>query len=512
MLSSNVDSRISNLLDSQRIGVVYTPEYWSSWAISHFHVVDSWVSGKTIVDPTVGDGSFIRSLIEETLKAESKITEQMISNLYGFDILPQGIDSLRNFLKSEYGIHVSSSNFRKFDAVLDTFPKKFDVVIGNPPWANFTALPSEYKEILKPKYAEYGLLSKTHSTLLGNSRVDIAALIVSRLMADALADGGALLMFLPTSLFDGVAHEPFRKFNAKGVQYYLNSLFDFGNEGIFGEAGSHGTNFAFAEFSHSPNSSQIVPEFRLFKDSWKLRNRRNLPSVPAEHSIPKSGLIEIHKGSKPRQGLNTCGANGTFFGEVISGSLHDPTVTFRNLDGEEFQIESSIVFPLLMRDNITKGIESPLRFVLLAYNPLTAKPLGKDEMQNLPLSQSYFEGKASKLLGRKGTLIQSGMSKTAPWCLLGVGPYSFAPFKLLWLTAGQSTFDPQVVSTIQCKPWQANQSLQAFMAFSTDSEARKIKQSLATTLDEIGLQSLGTPKSLSWAQPGRVSSLLSVTK
>jgi hypothetical protein len=507
-----VDLRISSLEDNERIGVVYTPSFWSSWAINHFGVVESWVSGKSVIDPTVGDGSFIQALVEETLRSGSEITSEMIENLYGFDLRSEGIESLKQALKENYGIELSSSNLRKFDAVLEPFPQKFDVIIGNPPWANFTQLPEEYKEILKPKYQEYGLLSNTHSTLLGNSRVDIAALVVSRLMEDALADDGVLLMFLPTSLFDGVAHEPFRNFKAKSVQYYLNSVFDFGNQGIFGDGVNHGTNFAFAKFSFLPSDTSTVPEFVLTKDSWQSQNKRSLPSVPSDHSIRQVGLVPVSKDSKPRQGLNTCGANGVFFGDLVSGSLRDRVVGFRNLDGESFEIESSIVFPLLMRDNLTKGIKSPLRFVLLPYNPKTAKPLTKEEIQDLPLAEKYFTNKVPRLLTRRGTLIQSGMSKTSPWCLLGVGPYSFAPFKLLWLTAGQSTFDAHVISSSDSKPWQANQSLQAFMAFQTAGDALTMKDALTQTLGVVGLRSLGTPKSLSWAQPGRVSRLLSVAK
>lgn len=512
MRSKTVATRTSNLDANERIGVVYTPSQWSSWAIQHYDLVNSWVSGSSVVDPTVGDGSFIRSLIAATVKSGAQITNEMIRNLFGFDLRSEGIEDLKSFLLKSYGLKVLDSNFRQFDAVLDEFPQKFDFVIGNPPWANFTELPNDYKEILKPKYAEYGLLSNTHSTLLGNSRVDIAALVVSRLVSDALEATGKLLMFLPTSLFDGVAHEPFRNFNTKGKQYYLNSLFDFGNQGIFGESAVHGTNFAFASFSWTANSTEFVQEYKLSDGSWVEQIKRHLPSIPIDHRIREEGLIQIPKRSKPRQGLNTCGANGIFFGDVVEGSLQDEVVLFKNLEGETFQVETFIIYPLLMRDNLTKGIEEPLRYVLLPYDRNTAKPLSERELSRYPQAFSYFESKREILLNRKGTLIQSAMNNTSPWALLGVGEYSFAPFKLLWLTAGQATFEPKIISTLGSKPWQANQSLQAFMAFQSQGEAARISESLATALDEIGLKALGTPKSLSWAQPGRVSRLLSVLK
>lgn len=499
---------ISDLKDSQKIGVVYTPEYWATWAIRKFAVLDSWAAGATIVDPTVGDGAFVRALVSEAQDRGLPISQKMISNLYGFDIREEGIKDLASYLRQNLNISVPETNFKRLDVILDPLPMKFDIVMGNPPWANFTNLPSQYKELLKPKYIEYGLTSKTHSTLLGNSRVDIAALVVSRMMTDGLNENGKLLMFLPTSIFDGIAHEPFRNFKAKQAPYFLNSLFDFGNEGIFSSGGLHGTNFAFAEFSWEPSQDDFVPEFRRTEDGWERVDGRLLPSTPRTQVNQLRDLVIIGTDSKPRQGINTCGANGVFFGDVIAGSIEDRTLIFRSLDGIESEIESSIVFPLMMRENLLRGDVSPSRFVLLPYDSQTGKPLTETQMDLLPYSKEYFSSQRARLESRKGTLIQSSMANYGYWSLLGVGKYSFAPFKLIWLTAGQSQFEPQVVSSYAGKPWQANQSLQAFMPFQDLHTAQETASQMLEKLGNVGLGLLGTPRSLSWAQPGRVSKLL----
>lgn len=494
--------------DNQKIGVVYTPEYWATWAIRKFEILDLWAAGSTVVDPTVGDGSFVRSLVSEAQDRGVPISQKMISNLYGFDIREEGIKDLAGYLHQTMNLSVSETNFKRLDVILDSLPKKFDIVMGNPPWANFTTLPSEYKQLLKPKYIEYGLTSKTHSTLLGNSRIDIAALVVSRMMADGLNENGKLLMFLPTSIFDGIAHEPFRKFETKQTLYFLNSLFDFGNEGIFSSGGLHGTNFAFAEFSLEPSPDEFVPEFRRIEEGWERVQGRLLPSTPTMQVNQLGGLISIGADSKPRQGTNTCGANGVFFGDVVDGSIEDKTLIFRSLDGVESEIESSLVFPLVMRDNLLSSEVSPSRFVLLPYDSITGKPLTESQMDLLPNSKKYFSSQKDRLESRKGTLIRSSMKNYGYWSLLGVGKYSFAPFKLIWLTAGQSKFEPRVVSSYAGKPWQANQSLQAFMPFQDLWSAEETASLMVEKLGNVGLGLLGTPKSLSWAQPGRVGKLL----
>ena len=42
-----------------------------------------------------------------------------------------------------------------------------DILVGNPPWANFSDLPTAYKEHLKPFFVQEGLVPNRKQILLG---------------------------------------------------------------------------------------------------------------------------------------------------------------------------------------------------------------------------------------------------------------------------------------------------------------------------------------------------------
>jgi hypothetical protein len=90
------------------------------------------------------------------------------------------------------------------------------------------------------------------------------------------------------------------------------------------------------------------------------------------------------------------------------------------------------------------------------------------------------------------------------WSLLGVGDYSFYPYKIVWEAYGRTEFHPKIFKG----GWQANQSLQAFIPVKTMSEAKRILGLLKDKRVEEYLLSLKMEGTMNWAQPGKIKKLV----
>ena len=79
--------------------------------------------------------------------------------------------------------------------------------------------------------------------LLGGSRVDVAALVVVKAIADHLRPDGIAAFFLPLSLLTGDgAHAGFRRYGTAGVPFAVRRSFDFAGMPLFpGVATRYGT-------------------------------------------------------------------------------------------------------------------------------------------------------------------------------------------------------------------------------------------------------------------------------
>jgi hypothetical protein len=181
---------------------------------------------------------------------------------------------------------------------------------------------------------------------------------------------------------------------------------------------------------------------------------------------------------------------------------------FRNLDEITFPIETKLLFPVVQRENIKSGKFIPERFALVAHRPEDGKILEPEELNELRYAKKYFNSIESDLKSRKGLLINVNISKGMYWGLMGVGKYSFSPYKIIWLTAGETKLNPKLIGSFEEKQWQANQSLQAFMPFESKSEAEQKLKELKELATDMDSELLGTPGTLGWGQPGRFSNIL----
>ena len=104
---------------------------------------------------------------------------------------------------------------RRWAATPD-FERRFDVVVGNPPWIAWDRLSVEYRDATKERWRERGLFTLSGSAaLLGGGKKELAGLLVYETLDRRLRDGGVLAFVVPKSLFQSRdAGNGFRRFGS----------------------------------------------------------------------------------------------------------------------------------------------------------------------------------------------------------------------------------------------------------------------------------------------------------
>ena len=487
-------------MNDLKIGTVFTPDEWAKFAIEKYSLFDDWIAGKTIFDPTMGEGNLLDALVSYGLEKKYALSQLPVHNLYGLELNTGIFKTAFNNFKKKYGINMKN-NFIN-NNIMQFNNKSFDILFGNPPWCNFVDLPGGYKEKVKRSFFDYGLIDNPKKLLLGGSRIDIAALVVQKCIVENLNPNGKAVFFLPLSLFlnDG-AHAQFRKFNANKTLYSLYSIYDFENLRVFTDIA---TRYGLAMFEKKQKQPAPIPYYRFEKNHWNKYKAISLKEggpllVPSDTNktitIPQ---IKVLSQQKPRQGLNPCGAIKVFVFDKCE-NIDKINCKINNAD----IVPQKYIYPLITGSNF-KNTTDPQKWVLLPYNNKTGKPLSSTEIEDEPLLKAYLVKHRTVLENRKGTMIQAHIKRGIWWALLGVGEYSFCNYKIVWEAYGKKTFKPQLFTG----DWQANQALQAFIPCNDLNEARHLLKKLSDPAVEQYLLASKMAGTMNWAQPGKISAIL----
>jgi hypothetical protein len=486
-----------------RIGDIFTPIPWGTFAVNHFGIFQKWMEGATIFDPTMGQGHLLAALVLRGKEQGLKITEMPILKLFGNELNNNHYSSALALFQQEFGIDMSS-NFSNRD-ILELSSQKYDIILGNPPWQNFNDLPDSYKQKVKPFFERFNLVANKKDLLLGRSRIDISALIIKLTIQNFLKNNGNAYFFMPLSLLlnDG-AHETFRNYSTHSTTFAPIEIFDFNKEPVFEKIS---TRYGLVHFQRDRKPVFPIKYKILENNKWNLLNATPLGISSAPLSIfPDNQNAEINTFSKiqvkkentPRQGLNTCGANEVFFFKECH-----PIDKNSCLANNQFKLPAQFIYPLLTAANFRDNKETSRAWVLLPYNK-NGRPLSKQEIAAWPDLKNYLDSVAIQLQNRKGTLINSWIKKELWWALLGVGPYNFAPYKIVWEAYGRKQFSPSIF----VGNWQANQALQAFIPCQSKKEANAILKKLQNPVIEKILLSYKMEGTMNWAQPGKIKKLI----
>jgi hypothetical protein len=491
-----------------RIAEVFTPPQWACWLINQCQILEAWCSGASVADPTGGNGAFAIALCREATKRGYSLNHQNISRLFLVERQATLIEEFKQKFYDLFGLYFPEKNIFCTDIVLSPPCFTVDILMGNPPWVNFADLPTDYKEILKPYFVAEGLVPDKRQVLLGASRMDLSALILKVCLSKLLNRNGKGFFFIPLSLFCGDdAHRGFRSYLAGTRSFCVKQIWDFEGIRVFNSVSTayctasfyldRTQNFPIAYFRHDSGVWRQYYAFPLNHSSDPLRISQGLHPSGYPKTFKSSSKLDIPKEQQPRQGVNTCGANAIFIFTDKPAFLPD-----------EF------LYPLatkeLFHQSGTRTSAEVPKWILIPYNRTTGKPLAASEVQSHEALWAYLLKYRSQLQSRKGVLLASQIRRGYWWSLLGVGIYSFLPYKVMWESYGKRIFNPTVISTWEGKPWQGNQAMHAFIPCRDRAQAEQILGQLKSPEFQTILTELNGAGKCNWAQPGKIKKLLSI--
>lgn len=499
----------------RKFGAVFTPFSWAKKiVVKHFY--KEWLNGATILDPTAGEGIFIESFIALAQENGISLDNEKLSRLYGIELNPKYIDRFFLRIKSKYSIDFPKANFIQGDILFQEKEIQADFLVGNPPWVNFTDLDENYKEKIKHLFLEFGLVKNQKDLLLGNARTDIATLILIKVLHHNLKTNGKAIFFLPLSIFlnDG-ANQEFRNYKVKGVDFCLEDIMDFNGNKIFEDIlGRYGV----AQFQRNKPQEFPIKYHILENGQWQTHKAKPLfnltdpltilDSEEKEERLNGFQKIILPKHSQPRQGINTCGANDIFFFSKFKLVAQDK-VELKNKLGDTIVINTRYVFPLTVSSTLTTEKPKPEKVIIVPHFP-NGKPLDITTLQEEETELfNYLSKYKTQLQNRKGVLINTWINKGFWWSLMGVGAYSFPPYKIMWKAFGDNVFTPKLLyPDSNFGSWQGNQSLNAYISAQTIEEAQTILNKLTNPLIQDYLSSLRMQGTCNWAQPGRMKKMM----
>ena len=183
---------------------------------------------KTILENSCGDGNIlveiVKRYIEEAIKqkySKERIKEGLQENIFGFEIdkvqFEKCIYNLNLVLK-ENDIHDVQWNIYNKDYLKSEVNKKFDFIVGNPPYITYSDLSKEEREFIKEKYIT-----------CKQGKFDYCYAFIEHSIS-SLSNKGKMSYLVPSSIFKTVFGENLRDFMIDNTiiikDYAKDKIFD----------------------------------------------------------------------------------------------------------------------------------------------------------------------------------------------------------------------------------------------------------------------------------------------
>jgi Eco57I restriction-modification methylase len=371
---------------------------------------------------------------------------------------------------------------------------KFDYVAGNPPWVNWESLAEEYRAATKQLWRDYGFFTQRgYRAVVPAGKLELAALFAYAAADAYLTDSGKLGFVITQSVFKTRgAGEGFRNFMLPGeTPLRVEAAHDMVDLKPFegaanrtatvvlrkGEKTEYPVNYAV--WNATPDYLRIRKTFGFeppLSDVESSVKKQDLAALPVDVSRPNSPWMTLPHGiasalrkvtgSSPyraREGVNTEGANAVYWLRVReklgSSLLLGENVTEgakKKVKQQPVRVESDLVYPLLRGRDVSRWHAKPSLYILITHPSSDPKSAYEESHFRTQFPKAYaYLSEHKELLKRRVLIRKLGWA----WYALGkIGPYTFAPFKVVWreqaqrLTAAVISTEETVAGTREVIP------------------------------------------------------------
>ena len=94
---------------NKEIGQVFTPLNWAKWLINKWNIVEAWVDGAHICDPTAGQGIFALAMLQIAKEKGLPITSERLSRITLIEMVPSLLTQFKRNIQSEFSIDFPTS-------------------------------------------------------------------------------------------------------------------------------------------------------------------------------------------------------------------------------------------------------------------------------------------------------------------------------------------------------------------------------------------------------------------
>lgn len=353
-----------------------------------------------VLEPTCGRGAFLLAAHDAFPAAR----------LVGFERSEAYVDEARRALGARASLTVADFFALEWERVLAELPEPL-LIVGNPPWVTSSTLGGFSGTNLPAKSNfkhELGF-----DALTGKSNFDISEWMLGRLLDAARGRRFTLAMLCKSA----VARRLFEQSRARGWEV----------EGAVYAVDAR------AHFAAAVSAVLLVvrgggPAPDRAAARWAV-----FPSLDAERPASHLGIaggrvhgdIDAYRATLELEGPSDVAWRSGIkhdLARVMELVLEDGGL--KNGLGERVELEPDCVFPLCKGSDLARGRDAGRRFVLV-----TQQKIGEDTRpirERAPATWRYLERHAAAFSARKSRVYRG----QPPFAMFGVGPYSFAPYKV----------------------------------------------------------------------------------
>ncbi|MCG7549031.1 N-6 DNA methylase [Pseudoalteromonas sp. Of7M-16] len=371
---------------------------------------------------------------------------------------------------------------------------KFDLIVGNPPWVRWSALPVDYREKVKPTCEAYEIFSETK--FHGGNELDISGMITYTASDKWLTNGGKIVFVITQTHFQSPSSQGFRSFKISNTAYLKPTFVeDLKALKPFPDAANKTVIVGFEKVNepHNPypvpytiwqaksGFKKAIKEHSTIEEVLEGIKRTPMEANPVADSRSPWAIMNIGEFEKTtvirgksewvsgRKGV-TADLNGIYMVEILDVDEKRGLVQIETRPqagkkdigvAKRFWIEPDTLYPMVKGAADFSEFKFKPKHSLFHIVPnlgITKKFLleAEDVLENdLPKTYSYLSDYRDLLLDR--STYKARLSKYEFFHIYNVGAYSFSPYKVMWAEQSGSfkaaVCDHQTVPLIGKRPY-----------------------------------------------------------